>query len=312
MRLKEIQKKYVLIMAGLLAVLLILIGSSYAYLKFFKNNTSENTLPSSPTTTTEAPTSSRTPVPGTDSNPPPQPSAQSGEEPSRTIWTAVFEGCQNDPEADFKSEQTSIPDHVLNAGFLALAKKDVAVCASTGSTKDSDGSTCEDKYVLLTTLSTVGSDCGKIANGDLSISCSANQKKDSAVCAQISDAGRKTVCEAVVSGDAGKCDGLPADQKGSCSNTVVFVKALNSHDVNVCGQIAVTVSGGIFDRTYCKIVLSQDSQKAWNEYYSNSVCVRKYAGSVAKEKNDVSFCENIPGKDVENKSLYADCVAQFK
>ena len=310
MRLKEIQKKYVLIIAGLLAILLILIGSSYAYLKFFKNNTVVSTLPATPATpeTTVVPV---TPVPGADSNPRPQ-TIPNSSEPSRTIWTAVIEGCQKDPEADFKSEQASIPDHVLNAGFLALAKKDIAVCASTGSTKDSNGSTCEDKYVLLTTLSTVGSDCGKIANRDLSISCSANQKKDSAVCSQISDAGRKTVCEAVVSGDAGKCDALPADQKGSCSNTVVFVKALNSHDVNVCGQIDASIAGGIFDRTYCKIVLSQDSQKAWNEYYSNSVCVRKYAGSVAKEKNDISFCENIPGKDVENKSLYADCVAQFK
>jgi hypothetical protein len=304
MSLTAIQKRFVLVLAIPLVLFLFVLGSLYVYPTFFQNKAVESTLPT-PKVTSE---------PSITPNTPSQTDQNNGTEASSpVIWATTLANCQKDPEADFNNEKgVSHPDRVFITGLLALAKKDVAICASTGSAKDDNGSTCEENYVLMTTLSTTGSDCGKIANKDLSLSCSANRKKDPSICSQIPDTTMKTICEAATSGDTGTCSTLPADQKSDCANTVTFVKSLNGHDANACDKIDIAVAGGRFDKAYCTIVLGPNPKKAWDDYYANTVCLQRYSNNVAKEKSDVSSCENIPGKGAENKKLYEDCVAQFK
>jgi hypothetical protein len=225
--------------------------------------------------------------------------------------TTNLGNCQQDPENDFRKEDGANPGRVFYASLLALTKKDATVCSLTGSTKDSSGVTCEEKYTLLTIIATNG-DCSKIGNKDLSISCLANQQKNVAVCGQISDSAKKITCEAIAGGDMAKCSVLPAAQKDSCNSSFLFVKALSNKDVSLCGQINLTVAGGRFENATCRVLLGQDRQKEWNDFYASNVCLQKYTNLTAKEKNDVALCEKIPDKTAGNKDLYASCLAQFK
>ncbi len=220
-----------------------------------------------------------------------------------------LENCQADPEGTFKREKVSSPRHVFFAGFLALAKKDLAVCAETGSNKDSDGFTCAERYLLGTTLMDSKGNCANIVNKELSLSCQAIQKKDAAVCAQVSDIVKKATCEAIATGDNTKCSGATTEQAGKCANTVSLVGALNGHDLNLCEQISNSFQGGSLEKAYCKIALAQNSQKEWNIFYVNEVCLKNFINTTGQ---DVSSCENIPNKEAGNKSLYADCLAQLK
>jgi hypothetical protein len=220
-----------------------------------------------------------------------------------------LENCQADPEGTFKRENVSSPRYVFFAGFLALAKKDLAVCAQTGSDKDNDGFTCAERYLLGTTLVDSNGNCANIVNKELSISCQAIQKKDVAMCAQISDVVKKATCEAIVIGDKAKCSGATAEQAGKCANTVSLVGALSGHELSLCEQISDSFQGGSLEKAYCKIALAQNSQKEWNAFYVNEVCLKNFINITGQ---GVSSCENIPNKETGNKSLYTDCLAQFE
>ncbi len=227
--------------------------------------------------------------------------------------TADFESCQKDPESDFRKSDASTPEHVFYAGFLSLAKKSLSVCDEVGVMKDSNGFTCAEKYLLISVLSlNSGLDCSQISNKELSISCFANQKKDQALCEQISDLPKKIICQAIASDEKSKCEGLSEDQSVNCSNSFTLVKALSKNDANLCEQINNSVKGGAYEKAYCRISLGQNPQKEWNDFYVNEVCLKKFIESVIEEKKDVSLCEKIPDKDATNKSLYVGCLDQFK
>ncbi|NTV40869.1 MAG: hypothetical protein HGA61_01180 [Candidatus Moranbacteria bacterium] len=226
---------------------------------------------------------------------------------------ADFESCQKDPESYFRKSNASTAENVFYASFLSLAKKSSSVCDEFGVAKDNNGFSCIEKYLLISALSPdSGSDCSQISNKELSISCSASQKKDQAVCEQIPDLSKRTICQAIASDEKGKCEGLSADQAGSCLNSFILVKALNKKDANLCEQINSSVKGGVYEKAYCKIAVGKNPQNEWNDFYVNEVCLKKFVESVVNEKKDVSLCEKIPDKDADNKSLYAGCLDQFE
>jgi len=218
-----------------------------------------------------------------------------------------FENCQKNPMEYFKKEDASIGGHIATTALLAFAKKDQSVCS--GSELGGEGSLlskkCNNIFALMTAMAANG-DCGKISDNDSSITCRANQGQDLSICAQLLDNDKKILCEAVVTGDNNKCKTILDNQRNDCNTKVILIKAFNTHDISLCDSISSDDVG------YCRIALSQDPQQEWNDFYAKNICVKEYINRLAKEKNDISLCENIRGKDTDKVVQYNACLAQFK
>lgn len=193
-----------------------------------------------------------------------------------------LENCKNNPESEFENSKASSQEqeYVFYASFLAFARRSSLICEKTSSAKDSNGMTCAERYLMFTTFLSGNPECDKISNKELSISCSANKEKKEVLCDQISDVLKRTICQAIASEDEKKCYTLSSDQIGNCLNSFLVTKALKKNDIGVCDQIDILVQGGSFEKGYCKIALSQDPQKEWNDLYIKEVCLKKNSQDV--------------------------------
>ena len=122
-------------------------------------------------------------------------------------------------------------------------------------------------------------------------------------------------CKAAAAGDTKICaESNKTNDKGlleECESNVYLAKALRAKDLELCQKI--NREGHLTSEVQylvCLTVLGT-KEKAAQEFidsYRNKFCPHKYAFTIAKEKNDSSFCELIPWKETYNKANYSECI----
>jgi len=229
-----------------------------------------------------------------------------------------LKACQNDPEKDFAEDMLKDNDNYyysagLVVGMKAMAGKDISLCDKYFKNQDNK-SICSDLYyVFMHNIESSSINvCDKIKDKELAVFCKINfGSKDTSLCASMIADYNKAYCNAIISGDKNICATLSAEDKGQCEDNFFLVRALQEKKFALCDEIKIDNRGGLYNKAYCEIILSPVSQKKWSDFYTNNVCMNKYTAGVAKEKNDIYFCDNISQKDRGNQELYQSCKKQF-
>jgi len=224
-----------------------------------------------------------------------------------------FEACQKNPEDDFSKDNGNYYRAGLVAGMKALANRDISLCDKYLK-KQEDKLICSDLYYVFTRNieNSDGSECNKIKDKEMAIFCKINSKiADFSICASMIADYNKAYCKAITAGDENICAVLSPEDKGQCEDNFFLTRAFQEKNLALCDKIKIDNRGGGYNKAYCKIILSSEPQKEWNSFYANNVCISRYAIEVAKEKKDISFCDNIPQKNRENQELYQLCKKQF-
>lgn len=222
----------------------------------------------------------------------------------------LLERCLQEPLDDYRKDANDINGlNYFYASMLATVENDIAVCDMLK--KDEDIRQCQDRFYTFTSVASKNDQCAKIGDVDLAGFCNARIKNDPSFCRGTVSMYNTVFCEAAITGDVGKCNSLTDEYRGQCLDNITLVKAFESNRMEDCDNIHVDTRDGRFNRAQCRILLGDDPQKEWVDVYKNNACLEKYIFKVVMEKKDISICERIPQKLLDNKQLYDECKKQF-
>lgn len=224
-----------------------------------------------------------------------------------------FRACQNNPENDFLKSNGNYYLAGLIVGMKAMINRDISLCDKFLINQE-DKSICFDLYyVFMNDLENSDlSECDKIKDKDMAVFCKINfESNDSSACTSVVADYNKVYCNAITMGDENICANLTTEEKGQCEDNFFLAQALHEKNYASCDKIKISNRGAKLNKTYCKIILGPDAQKEWDRFYAINQCMFKYVVSIAKEKNDISFCEYIPQKDKGNKEMYQKCRIKY-
>lgn len=249
-----------------------------------------------------------------------------------------FGKCQRG-ELDLQSIRYDQQD-VFYIAARALIEKDRSICLKING-DETGQKVCQqyfDRFSIIARPDASENDCQGLSDSNDQIMCRAILQNDASICAGTKWPLFRVLCEANASLDAKYCDNIsePMESKGTCRklmsneqtketgcgivsaekakslcyDSLYFITAIKKKDLSFCDKISW--EKGNFNILLCRILLSQDPEKEYKNYYSEQACYPFYAASVAKIKKDASFCENIPQKASNNKDIYESCINQFK